>query len=157
MAAPIACTEPLQNSLMGICLVDAWHSLACIRALPNHASTKQGCHIQRLLVGTQQMSKQVLRLNGILQCRAFALEGRGIWHALSASVTQQVIGPVRARADFRYALDLPSSIPQVHSLRQSGLLLPAAMLLLRLMTNVHTMCAWNVVKALLACCIIGSG
>ena len=46
-------------------------------------------------------------------CRAFALEGRGIWHALSASITQQVIGPVRARADFRYALDLPSSIPQV--------------------------------------------
>ena len=46
-------------------------------------------------------------------CRAFALEGRGIWHALSASVTQQIIGPVRARADFRYALDLPSHIPQV--------------------------------------------
>lgn len=46
-------------------------------------------------------------------CRAFALEGRGIWHALSASVTQQIIGPVRARADFRYALDLPSNIPQV--------------------------------------------
>lgn len=45
--------------------------------------------------------------------RAFTLEGRGIWHALSASITQQVIGPVRARADFRYALDLPSSIPQV--------------------------------------------
>ncbi|DBA99922.1 TPA: hypothetical protein ACH3X1_013804 [Trebouxia sp. C0004] len=44
--------------------------------------------------------------------RAFALEGRGIWHALSASITQQVIGPIRARADFRYALDLPSSIPQ---------------------------------------------
>ena len=51
-------------------------------------------------------------LTGVL-CRAFALEGRGIWHALSASITQQVIGPVRARADFRYALDLPSSIPQV--------------------------------------------
>lgn len=49
----------------------------------------------------------------MLLCRAFALEGRGIWHALSASITQQVIGPVRARADFRYALDLPSSIPQV--------------------------------------------
>ena len=50
------------------------------------------------------------------RCRAFALEGRGIWHALSASVTQQVIGPVRAQADFRYALDLPSSIPQVVAL-----------------------------------------
>lgn len=49
----------------------------------------------------------------VVLCRAFALEGRGIWHALSASITQQVIGPVRARADFRYALDLPSSIPQV--------------------------------------------
>lgn len=44
--------------------------------------------------------------------RAFALEGRGIWHALSASVAQQLIGPVRIRADFRFALDLPSSIPQ---------------------------------------------
>ena len=48
-------------------------------------------------------------------CRAFALEGRGIWHALSASVAQQLIGPVRIRADFRFALDLPSSIPQVSS------------------------------------------
>lgn len=64
---------------------------------------------------TQQSSGHV--------CRAFALEGRGIWHALSASVTQQIIGPVRARADFRYALDLPSNIPQaslqsfIHSLK----------------------------------------
>ena len=46
-------------------------------------------------------------------CRAFALEGRGVWHALSASVTQQVLGPIRARADFRYALDLPTGIPLV--------------------------------------------
>ena len=46
-------------------------------------------------------------------CRAFALEGRGVWHALSASFTQQVLGPIRARADFRYALDLPSGIPLV--------------------------------------------
>lgn len=49
----------------------------------------------------------------VSQCRAFALEGRGIWHALSASVTQQVIGPIRLRGDMRCALDLPSSVEQV--------------------------------------------
>ncbi len=43
--------------------------------------------------------------------RAFAMEGRGSWHALSASVTQQLYGPVRARADFRFALD-PTNVPQ---------------------------------------------
>lgn len=43
--------------------------------------------------------------------RAFALEGRGSWHALSVSLAQQVIGPVRARADFRFALD-PTNVPQ---------------------------------------------
>ena len=40
-------------------------------------------------------------------CRAFALEGRGIWHALSLSATQQVYGPLRARADMRVALESP--------------------------------------------------
>ncbi|CAK0784857.1 hypothetical protein CVIRNUC_008062 [Coccomyxa viridis] len=39
--------------------------------------------------------------------RAFALEGRGIWHALSLSATQQVYGPLRARADMRVALESP--------------------------------------------------
>jgi hypothetical protein len=43
--------------------------------------------------------------------RAFALEGRGSWHALSVSVAQQVIGPLRVRADFRFALD-PTNVPQ---------------------------------------------
>jgi len=43
--------------------------------------------------------------------RAFALEGRGSWHALSISLAQQIIGPLRARADFRFALD-PINIPQ---------------------------------------------
>lgn len=42
--------------------------------------------------------------------RAFALEGRGSWHSLCVSLAQQVIGPVRARADFRFALD-PSHVP----------------------------------------------
>ncbi|PRW57399.1 TRIGALACTOSYLDIACYLGLYCEROL chloroplastic [Chlorella sorokiniana] len=42
--------------------------------------------------------------------RAFALEGRGAWHALSVSLAQQVFGPVRARVDARFALD-PTSIP----------------------------------------------
>lgn len=44
-------------------------------------------------------------------CRAFALEGRGIWHALSVSAAQQVYGPVRARADFRIALESPPAAP----------------------------------------------
>jgi hypothetical protein len=43
--------------------------------------------------------------------RAFALEGRGSWHALSVSLAQQVAGPLRARADFRFALD-PTNVPQ---------------------------------------------
>ncbi|CAL8462881.1 g2415 [Coccomyxa elongata] len=43
--------------------------------------------------------------------RAFALEGRGIWHALSVSAVQQVYGPVRARADFRFALESPPAAP----------------------------------------------
>ena len=30
--------------------------------------------------------------------RAFALEGRGSWHALSLSLAQQIVGPVRALA-----------------------------------------------------------
>lgn len=42
--------------------------------------------------------------------RAFALEGRGAWHALSVSLAQQVVGPVRARVDARFALD-PTSVP----------------------------------------------
>lgn len=43
--------------------------------------------------------------------RAFALEGRGIWHALSVSAAQQVYGPVRARADLRFALESPPAAP----------------------------------------------
>jgi hypothetical protein len=43
--------------------------------------------------------------------RAFALEGRGSWHALSVSLAQQVVGPLRVRADFRFALD-PTNVPQ---------------------------------------------
>lgn len=43
--------------------------------------------------------------------RAFALEGRGSWHSLSVSLAQQVFGPIRARADFRFALD-PTNVPQ---------------------------------------------
>lgn len=43
--------------------------------------------------------------------RAFALDGRGSWHALSASISQQVIGPVRAHCDLRFALD-PTNVPE---------------------------------------------
>lgn len=42
---------------------------------------------------------------GFHKHRAFALEGRGTWHALSVSLAQQVVGPVRARMDVRCALD----------------------------------------------------
>ncbi|KAK9806896.1 hypothetical protein WJX72_006721 [[Myrmecia] bisecta] len=35
---------------------------------------------------------------------------RGIWHAISASFTQQLVGPLRGRVDLRFALDLPSVI-----------------------------------------------
>ncbi|KAL6779624.1 hypothetical protein ACKKBG_A13060 [Auxenochlorella protothecoides x Auxenochlorella symbiontica] len=41
---------------------------------------------------------------------AFALEGRGTWHALSAGLAQQVWGPLRARCDLRFALD-PTYVP----------------------------------------------
>ena len=44
-------------------------------------------------------------------CRAFALEGRGIWHALSISASQQLVGPLRLRADFRLALEAPAAPP----------------------------------------------
>lgn len=43
--------------------------------------------------------------------RAFALEGRGSWHSLSVSLAQQVVGPVRARCDLRFALD-PTNVPE---------------------------------------------
>lgn len=43
--------------------------------------------------------------------RAFALEGKGIWHSCTISAAQQVFGPVRVKADFRFALD-PMNIPQ---------------------------------------------
>lgn len=47
-------------------------------------------------------------LKSSMPLRAFALEGRGIWHALSLSAQQQVYGPVRARADLRVALESPA-------------------------------------------------
>lgn len=43
--------------------------------------------------------------------RVFALEGKGIWHCCSLSLSQQIFGPVRGRADFRFALD-PTNTPQ---------------------------------------------
>jgi hypothetical protein len=43
--------------------------------------------------------------------RAFALEGKGVWHCCTISAAQQVFGPVRAKADFRFALD-PTNVPQ---------------------------------------------
>lgn len=43
--------------------------------------------------------------------RAFALEGKGIWHSCTISAAQQLFGPVRIKSDFRFALD-PTNIPQ---------------------------------------------
>ncbi len=43
--------------------------------------------------------------------RAFALEGKGVWHCCTISASQQVFGPLRAKADFRFALD-PTNVPQ---------------------------------------------
>jgi len=42
---------------------------------------------------------------------AFALDNRGTWHALSLSASQQLLGPLRLRADARYALDSPHAWP----------------------------------------------
>ncbi|KAK9859782.1 hypothetical protein WJX84_005430, partial [Apatococcus fuscideae] len=46
------------------------------------------------------------------RARAGPLEGRGVWHAVSLSAAQQVLGPLRARADARLALHVPGTIPQ---------------------------------------------
>lgn len=43
---------------------------------------------------------------------AFALEERGVWHALTLSATQQLVGPVRLRADWRLALDSVQPCPR---------------------------------------------
>lgn len=43
--------------------------------------------------------------------RAFASEGKGTWHSCTVSMAQQIIGPLRARADLRFALD-PTNLPQ---------------------------------------------
>jgi hypothetical protein len=48
---------------------------------------------------------------------AFALDGAGAWHALTLSATQQLLGPVRLRADWRLALDSAEPLP---SLRRGG-------------------------------------
>lgn len=43
--------------------------------------------------------------------RAFAIEGKGTWHSCTVSIAQQIIGPLRGRADLRFALD-PTNVPQ---------------------------------------------
>ena len=52
---------------------------------------------------------------------AFALHGRDIWHAATLSVTQQVFGPLRARADLRFALHVPGGFSPVSAPRLEGL------------------------------------
>ncbi|KAK9808249.1 hypothetical protein WJX73_003474 [Symbiochloris irregularis] len=43
-----------------------------------------------------------------LKHRALALEARGVWHALTATLTQQLLGPVRINSAVRLALEHPS-------------------------------------------------
>jgi hypothetical protein len=43
---------------------------------------------------------------------AFAIEQKGAWHALTLSAAQQVIGPVRFRGDWRFALDSQAACPK---------------------------------------------
>ncbi|GBF99702.1 hypothetical protein Rsub_12414 [Raphidocelis subcapitata] len=44
----------------------------------------------------------------------FALDDCGAWHALTLSATQQLVGPVRLRADWRFGLDsdVPLALPR---------------------------------------------
>ena len=46
---------------------------------------------------------------------AFALHGRDIWHAATLSLTQQIVGPLRARADVRFALHVPGGFSPVRA------------------------------------------
>jgi hypothetical protein len=51
------------------------------------------------------VSKALQRKPGFHHPALLLLEGRsGVWHALSLSVSQQLVGPVRLCADLRYAL-----------------------------------------------------
>ena len=43
---------------------------------------------------------------------AFAVEQKGAWHALTLSATQQIVGPVRLRGDWRFALDSHAACPK---------------------------------------------
>ena len=42
-----------------------------------------------------------------------ALSSSDIWHAATVSLTQQVFGPIRARADLRWALHVPGGFSPV--------------------------------------------
>ena len=58
--------------------------------------------------------------------RAFALEGRGVWHAMTASVCQQLLGPVRLRSSLRLALEHPHPLTKVSQEPNSASALVAA-------------------------------
>lgn len=51
---------------------------------------------------------------------ACALEHKGAWHALTVSAVQQLFGPVRLRADWRWALDSSVPCPQGAALLRPG-------------------------------------
>lgn len=53
--------------------------------------------------------------DGLQAHRAFALEGRNIWHAANLSIAQQLVGPVRGRADLRFSLHVPGGYSPVRA------------------------------------------
>jgi hypothetical protein len=57
---------------------------------------------------------------------AFALEGRGSWHALTLSLRQQVFGPLRFCADLRCVLCPWSALNRELVMIQAGAYISAA-------------------------------
>eukprot|EP00878_Enallax_costatus_P041958 GHUV01048895.1.p1 GENE.GHUV01048895.1~~GHUV01048895.1.p1 ORF type:complete len:340 (+),score=111.62 GHUV01048895.1:337-1356(+) len=60
-----------------------------------------------ILVQQQQLGSSTIALQSVSKHKhpAFALDERSVWHALTLSATQQLIGPVRLRGEWRFALD----------------------------------------------------
>lgn len=62
--------------------------------------------------GTNASNSSTTAAAGRHKHPAFALEERGVWHSLTLSATQQLVGPVRLRADCRLALDSVNPCPR---------------------------------------------
>jgi hypothetical protein len=81
-----------------------------MRCIPSRTCHILPCTLKKLSM-TAPLAVGSSRPHDLAMGRAFALEGRGIWHALSLSAAQQVYGPMRARADLRFALEAPPAGP----------------------------------------------